>query len=89
MIARLTPSDEMDSMPQTLFRFVRPGFLGGMARTLDVGAALRFRPGVGESPAAQDARALGNDWRMVGADLRRAAVRVRDEAEPRPARDAA
>lgn len=77
-------------MPQTLFRFVRPSFLRGMARTLDVGGRLPFhleRPGL--SPAERDARALANDWRMVGADLRRAAERVRAEDEAGAPRDGA
>ena len=52
-----------------------------MARTLDVGATLRFHVDVPASPAERDARALANDWRNVGADLQRAIASVRADVE--------
>ncbi|HEX8905534.1 MAG TPA: hypothetical protein VF771_11860 [Longimicrobiaceae bacterium] len=68
-------------MPRTRYRFVVPGFLGGMARVLDLcPAPLTFgQPGL--SPAEQDARALAGDWARVGADLRTAMHRVDRELE--------
>jgi len=69
-------------MPNLGFRFAIPSFLGGMAQALDLsGGGAVFPPDTsGLSPAQRDACALASDWRMVGADLRTAMQRVRDEA---------
>ena len=68
-------------MPNPGFRFAIPSFLGGMAQALDLsGGALFPADPSGLTPARRDARALASDWRMVGADLRTAMQRVRDEA---------
>jgi hypothetical protein len=68
-------------MPASTYRFLVPSFVGGMAQVLDVGARSPFYLyGPGLSPAQRDARALGNDWRMVGGDIFAAMRRVAAEA---------
>lgn len=50
--------------------FVKPGFLRGAARALDVGGVLgreAFR--FSRTPADADQEALASDWQVVGQDL--------------------
>lgn len=67
----------MMTMTTTSYRFLKPGFWRGVGRVLDLTGGVSFcleRPGL--SPAQRDARALANDWVMVGGDMRRAMSRV-------------
>lgn len=58
-------------MGRSDFLFVMPSFLGGAARTLDLGG-LYDSGSYNESatPAEADALAIANDWAVVGNDLR-------------------
>ena len=60
-------------MGRTDFLFVMPTLLGGAARVLDLGAVYDSGS-YNESPSAAeaDARAIANDWRVVGNDLQSA-----------------
>jgi hypothetical protein len=53
------------------FLYVRPTFLNGIGSVLNIGGeyySYNFSP----SPSEADARALANDWKMIGSDFRRA-----------------
>ena len=53
--------------------FVKPTFLRGLARAVDIGGALTKEAFVmSESPAEADERAVQSDWRAVNRDLNRA-----------------
>lgn len=53
--------------------FVRPSFLRGVARAIDVGGALsRDSFVISGSPAEADRRALESDWRVVNRDVNKA-----------------
>lgn len=58
-------------MTRTDFLYARPSFLGGVARTLDLGGTLKE---YNQSPDADtaDAKALASDWFIVGSDIRTA-----------------
>jgi hypothetical protein len=51
--------------------FARPSFFEGMARILDVGATLQ-QYNVSATGREADIRALKNDWRAVGDDIKAA-----------------
>jgi len=53
----------------TDFLFVMPSFFHGFARTLDMWGSLNSY-NQSATPAEADARAMYNDWAMVGEDLR-------------------
>ena len=62
----------------TDFLFARPSFIGGMARTLDLGGAFdAYNVSLTEQIA--DARAMLADWAAVGNDIRDAADKVASE----------
>lgn len=52
----------------TYYLFARPTFLEGVARTLDITGAFDSYNESSDGKAA-DARALTNDWKMVGFDI--------------------
>jgi len=55
------------------YMFVRPGFLRGVARAIDIGGALgRESFVVSPTPREADRRALASDFRIVNRDLNRA-----------------
>ena len=58
-------------MSESDFLFARPSFIEGMARLLDLGATLQeYNRSI--TPIEADARALYNDFRAVGEDMKRA-----------------
>ena len=60
-----------DFMSRTDYLFACPGFLGGMASVLDLGATLVL---YNDSPTTEeaDAQAIKSDWEVVGNDIRAA-----------------
>ncbi len=53
--------------------FVKPTFLRGVARAVDIGGILSNDAFVlSETPAEADRRALNSDWRAVNRDLNKA-----------------
>lgn len=62
------------------FLFARPSFMGGMARILDFGGTLKeYNTSPNEQMA--DAKALSEDWKAVGDDLRSALAEYRSSLE--------
>lgn len=59
-------------MPQRIFRFTMPSFLGGMSRALDLSGRIRTYDRPEMTPEQIDAEAIADDWFMVGEDLRHA-----------------
>jgi len=59
-------------------RFKRPTFLIGFASVLDLGGAL-FLYRLPQSPFEADAKAMANDWVMVGSDIRNATEKFERE----------
>lgn len=57
---------------ETSFLFATPSFMQGVASVIDMGGTLLM---YNESKNIQEAdtRAIGNDWAMVGKDIRSAA----------------
>lgn len=51
------------------FLFARPSFFEGMGRIIDFGGTLTAF-NISRTPEEADARALFEDWRVVGNDLR-------------------
>ncbi len=49
--------------------FAEPSFVGGLSSVVDIGATLQAYNG-SASEAEADLKALRNDWRAVGDDLR-------------------
>jgi len=65
-------------MGRTDFLFASPSFLTGAGRVMDLGAALEhYNYNVSPTPEEADARAIANDWQVVGQDLARAVEAVR------------
>ena len=60
------------------FLFSTPGFLQGMGTVLNVGGNY-FSFNYSQSPSLADAKALGNDWRMVGQDIRLAMHQIQNQ----------
>lgn len=59
-------------MGHSTYLFARPSFLSGVARTLDLGGTFdSFNESNG--PTEADTRAMIEDWKAVGDDLREAA----------------
>ncbi len=59
--------------------FVAPDFLSGIARSIDIGAALeRSNYVISRTPEEADARAIRNDVEVVGKDLAAAIEKVAD-----------
>jgi hypothetical protein len=58
----------------TDFLFARPSFFEGMARIIDFGGTLTVF-NTSRTPEEADARAMFEDWRAVGNDLRLAVAR--------------
>ena len=57
-------------MHRTDFLVASPGLLSGFARTLDIGATMRFHSyNISETPLEADTLALASDWIIVGDDL--------------------
>ena len=57
--------------PETTYLTSDMNFLTGMASTLCLGGNF-YRFNFSSSERASDARAINNDWRMVGRDMARA-----------------
>ena len=55
----------------TDYLYATPGFVGGIARALDLGDTLTVY-NVSPTPAEADHAALNSDWIVVGNDLRSA-----------------
>lgn len=63
------------------FLFASPSFLSGMARTIDLGAALNWNSyNMSRTGEEADIRAIAQDWKAVGRDLRRALIAARLQA---------
>lgn len=56
--------------------FARPSFLEGVARLVDVGGSLNTY-NISRTGQEADARALQNDWRAIGHDVRVALEKIR------------
>ena len=59
----------------TDFLFATPSFLGDMGRVIDLGDTMTIY-NTSETPAEADARALYNDWAVVGSAIREAAEQL-------------
>jgi hypothetical protein len=57
------------------FLFVRPSFLNGMARVVDVFAELDDY-NVSETPEEADARAIRSDWQALSKDIEAAMKKI-------------
>ncbi len=57
------------------FLFVRPSFLNGMARVVDVFAELDDY-NVSETPEEADARAISSDWQALSKDIEAAMKKI-------------
>lgn len=70
-------------MGRSDFLFAEPSFLTGVARTLDLFGTLKDHSyNKSPTPGEADARAIANDWTVVGGDLRAAMDAVNNsEAE--------
>jgi len=67
-------------MGRTDFLFASPSFLTGAGRVMDLGAALEFfNYDLSATPEEADARAIANDWQVVGQDLASAMETVKEE----------
>lgn len=65
------------------FLFARPSFIEGLARMLDLSGSLNTYNN-SRTPEEADARAVRNDWKAIGHDMRQALDELRSEAgEPR------
>ena len=53
---------------ETSYLYATPSFLGGFAKTLDLGGTLVVF-NKSETPIEADAKAINNDWKAVGKDL--------------------
>lgn len=60
--------------------FALPTFVGGLARTLDIGATYS-KYNVSRSAAEADAKALASDWGVAVGDFRQVAETVAAQAE--------
>ncbi len=70
------------SMTRTDYLFVRPSFFRGMARVLDIAGTLRNSEyNISSTPEESDAKAILNDWLMVGQDLAEAFDTVGERIE--------
>ena len=58
------------------FLFARPSFIEGVGRILDVGNVLNTYNGA-RTPVEADARAINQDWRAIGRDVRAALEHLR------------
>ena len=56
----------------TDFLFAMPNFISGMGRAVDLGATMT-QYNISETPEEADAKALYNDWLVVGNEIRKAA----------------
>lgn len=67
-------------MGKSDFLFARPSFMGGIARLFDLTGTLNIynESGTGEKA---DVRALRQDWKAIGDDLRDAVEKYRKELE--------
>lgn len=62
--------------------FVRPSFLRGAARAIDIAGVLaKDSVIISATPAEADARAIASDWRVVGRDLNESLSVVAESAE--------
>jgi hypothetical protein len=62
------------------FLFAHPSFLSGMARSVDIGAAMNgWSYNISQTPQEADQRATANDWKAIGRDLHRAMEQAADE----------
>jgi hypothetical protein len=62
------------------FLFASPSFLSGSARTIDLGAAMNhWSYNISPTPSEADLRAIQNDWKAVGRDIRKAVEKVASE----------
>lgn len=53
--------------------FIRPSFMSGVARALDIGGGLSMQAVLtSRTPADADARALASDWRITNRDVNKA-----------------
>lgn len=53
---------------ETGYLYATPSFLGGMAKTLDLGGTLVIY-NESKTPDEADTKAMWNDWKAVGKDL--------------------
>lgn len=67
-------------MTVTDYLYARPSFLEGMGRIFDFGGTMTVF-NTSRTPEEADVRALGDDWRTVGADLRAAVEQVKRQAK--------
>ena len=58
--------------------FAGPGFIDGIATTLDIGGPLNMYND-SESPEKADAKALASDWYTIGCDIRSAMNDIEEE----------
>jgi hypothetical protein len=56
----------------TDFLFAMPSFVSGMGRAIDLGNTMT-QYNTSETPEEADAKALCNDWLVVGEEIRKAA----------------
>ena len=62
-------------MKATDFLFAKPNFVSGMGRAIDLGATMT-QYNLSDTPEEADAKALYNDWFVVGDEIRKAANRL-------------
>jgi hypothetical protein len=53
------------------FLFAKPSFVEGLARIIDIGGTLQVY-NQSSTPEEADAKALSNDWKAVGNDIKSA-----------------
>lgn len=63
---------------QSDFLYARPSFIEGVGRMLDVAGSLSMY-NISRSPEAADGRAMYEDWKALGHDLRVALEELRSE----------
>jgi hypothetical protein len=62
------------------FLFASPSFVTGCARAIDLGGVMnRWSYNMSRTPEEADLRAIHNDWKAVGRDLRKASEKVASE----------
>ena len=72
-------TDQLTDEIQSDYLFARPSFIEGIARLVDLGGTLNTY-NASRTPEEADARALYEDWKAVGHDLRLALEQL--DAEP-------
>lgn len=64
---------------QSDFLFARPSLIEGVARMVDLGGSLNVY-NTSRTPDEADARAIYEDWRALGHDVKEALEQLRSEA---------